>query len=268
MQFFRYASSIYGTGDQLIGANWDLISWFVAASLIFCIAHFAVKLVLARRERMDAEATHPADAAVHVVRHALIDRLYHWVTAVAIVVLLATAFLPILGIKFAWLNIHWITGVVLSLFILFHIVRSLVWQDWRQITPAPSDLKIAAASMRRGAAAVLKPGKYNPFQKLYHLAIAVLVLTMIGTGLVMLFKIDTPFWPRNPYLLSSKVWGAIYLAHDFAALAILSLVIVHVYFALRPDEWPYLRSMVLGWMSRGEYADHHDPKRWNIPNRG
>lgn len=268
MSIFRYASSIYGNGDRLIGANWALISWFVTASFIFCAAHLILKLALDRRSMTHLQTQFPQGSAVRVMRHELIDRLYHWVMAVAIFVLLGTAFLPIVGVRFAWLNIHWITGVALSLSVVFHIVRSLFWQDWRVIAPAPSDLRIAAASIRGGRSDSPKPGKYNIFQKLYHLAIAVLMLTMVGTGLIMLFKIDTPFWPRNPYLLSSKTWGIIYVAHDFAAMAILSLVIIHIYFALRPDEWPYLRSMVRGWMSGREYADHHDPKRWNIPDRG
>ena len=50
-----------------------------------------------------------------IVRHALLDRLLHWATAVCVLVLLATAFLPILGIEFAWVTIHWVAGILLGL---------------------------------------------------------------------------------------------------------------------------------------------------------
>ena len=47
------------------------------------------------------------------MRHRGADRLYHWLMAVSVLTLLGTAFLPILGWKFAWLDAHWIAGVVL-----------------------------------------------------------------------------------------------------------------------------------------------------------
>jgi len=40
------------------------------------------------------------DQIEHVKRHSLLDRAYHWLMALCVFVLMATAFLPILGIKF------------------------------------------------------------------------------------------------------------------------------------------------------------------------
>ena len=45
---FRYATSIYGGSDLLIGANWDLLKWFVAAGFAFIVAHAAFKAVASR----------------------------------------------------------------------------------------------------------------------------------------------------------------------------------------------------------------------------
>jgi hypothetical protein len=39
---------------------------------------------------------------------------------------------------------------------------------------------------------------------------------------------------------------------------------LHVYFAFRPEKLWLTRSMVLGWITRGEYAEQHDPARWRI----
>ena len=46
-------------------------------------------------------------------------------------------------------------------------------------------------------------------------------------------------------------------------MALITMVMIHIYFALRPDEWHLTRSMFRGWMTRKEYQDHFDPKRWN-----
>ena len=45
-------------------------------------------------------------------------------------------------------------------------------------------------------------------------------------------------------------------------MAIVAIVIVHLYFALTPDSWYMLRAMVRGWISSSEYSQHHDPARW------
>jgi formate dehydrogenase subunit gamma len=191
----------------------------------------------------------------HIQRHKLVDRIYHWVMAACILTLMATAFLPIIGWKFEWLAIHWVTGLVLTVAVAFHIIRSLFFQ--KLVNMVPDGKNISSLGME------LKTGKYNLAQKLYHLAVAVLVLSAIGSGLLMLRKIDTPFWKRDAYWFNDTSWGIIYSLHDFAAMALITMVMIHVYFALRPDEWHLTRSMFRGWMTRKEYQDHFDPKRWN-----
>jgi formate dehydrogenase subunit gamma len=201
-----------------------------------------------------------------VVRHKVLDRLYHWSMATCVLLLIGTAFLPILGIKFAWLNIHWMTGVALTALILVHIVRALFFQDWRNMWIGLSDLRdlwrnVSRLLGGRGQEPAL-PGKYDPAQKLYHLGVIVLVLSVVGSGLLMLTKIDTPFWQRNPYWLSADSWGVIYAIHGMAAMAIVSIVMIHIYFAFVPDSWYLMPSMFRGWISRKDYSKHHDPARW------
>jgi cytochrome b subunit of formate dehydrogenase len=191
-------------------------------------------------------------AAGRVLRHRLVDRIYHWVMAISILTLMATAFLPILGWKFEWLAIHWISGLVLTAAVLFHIIRSLFFQKIMNMVPDGKDV----------ASPLARPGKYSVAQKLYHAAVAVLVLCAIGSGLLMLRHIDTPFWKRDPYWFSDHGWGVVYALHDFAAMALITMVMIHVYFAIRPDEWHLTRSMFRGRMTRREYEDHYDPARW------
>ena len=86
--------------------------------------------------------------SARVVRHALADRLFHWLTAACVLTLLGTAFLPILGLKFDWVMVHWMTGLVLIGAVLFHLVRSLFWQSWRTMMIDGADLREAAAIVR------------------------------------------------------------------------------------------------------------------------
>jgi cytochrome b subunit of formate dehydrogenase len=215
---------------------------------------------------IEAGSTAAAAPVDRVRRHLLIDRVYHWLMAACILVLMGTAFLPIIGYKFEWLGLHWTTGVGLTALVLIHIVRAVIWQDlWAMM--------IDGADIRNGWRALMqafggkgpepgKPGKYKVLQKLYHAGIAVLVLSIIGSGLTMLLKIDTPLWRRNPYVLAEDQWGWIYVAHGFAAMALITMVMIHVYFAVRPDEWAFTRSMLRGWITRREFEEHHDTGRW------
>ena len=194
--------------------------------------------------------------AGRIQRHKLADRLYHWGMAAAVLILLGSALLPILGWKFAWLDLHWVTGLALTALVLFHIVRALGWQNFWAMMIDRQDLQ----GVTGGPAS--KPGKYTPAQKLYHLGVSALILGAIGSGLLMLRKIDTPFWKRDPYWFGDQGWGLIYAIHGFVAMGLVTMIMIHIYFALRPDEWRLTRSMFRGWITSKEYRDHHDPKRW------
>ena len=59
-----------------------------------------------------------------VKRHRLAARVFHWIMAAAMFALLFTAFLPKVGVEFAWVTWHWIAGLVLTVSILFHIIHA------------------------------------------------------------------------------------------------------------------------------------------------
>ena len=204
--------------------------------------------------------------ANRILRHALPDRLFHWLTAISVLSLLATAFLPILGLKFASVAPHWIAGLVLTLAVLFHLSRALRWRRLRDMWIGAADLRDAAAFMRwnlrRPGASYPKPGKYSLAQKLFHHLILTVVLTAIASGLMMMVRIDTPLWQRNPYWLAERTWGIVYVLHGLAALCLVTLIMIHIYFALRPDKLFYTRSMLKGWITAEEKQAHHDAARW------
>ena len=214
-----------------------------------------------------SRANSGGSTADRIVRHASADRLLHWVTAACVLTLLGTAFLPIVGIDFGWVTIHWITGLVLGVAVVLHIVRVLVRGTWGAMWIGRADLADAAdvvgATLRRSLP-TRRPGKYSVAQKLIHHAFAVVVLTTLVTGALMLLRIDTPWWQRNPYLLADATWGIVYVLHGLAALMLVTMVMMHVYFALRPEKLMFTRAMLLGWITRRELAEHHDPERWQV----
>ena len=201
-----------------------------------------------------------------VLRHALTDRVFHWLTAATVLTLLATAFLPILGLRFPWVTAHWIAGVVLIVAIVFHAVRASLLQDLRSMLIGRSDLRdllaIAKWNLRLASDPPPRPGKYSLAQKLIHIAFALVLLAAAVTGAMMLLRIDTPWWQRNPYWLAEPTWGIVYVVHGLAALLLVTMILAHVYFALRPEKLLFTRAMLRGWITRDEYETHHDPSRW------
>jgi formate dehydrogenase subunit gamma len=187
-----------------------------------------------------------------VVRHQLPDRLLHWLLAFNILILLLTGLLPKLGINFAWLELHWISGLLLVLLSLVHLLRVLAAKPLLNMWVSLRDLGTG------------KPGKFSLPQKLMHNAVAVVTLTALVTGLLMLVRIDTPLWTRDPYWLSAATWGVVYVLHGLVALVFTSIIMLHVYFSLRPEKRLYLRSIVKGWITRAEYEREHDPDQWKL----
>ena len=177
--------------------------------------------------------------ADRIVRHALADRLLHWVSAACVLTLLGTAFLPIVGVEFAWVTVHWVAGAragrrrgaprrarARARHVALDVARRADLAD---------ALDVAGATLRR-TLPTRRPGKYSVAQKLIHHAFAAAVLTTLVTGGLMLLRIDTPWWQRNPYLLADATWGIVFVLHGLAALVLVTMVMMHVYFALRPEK--------------------------------
>ena len=212
-------------------------------------------------------STGSSATADRIVRHAPADRLLHWIMAACVLTLLGTAFLPIVGVEFGWVTIHWVTGLVLGVAVILHFVRVLVRGTWGKMWIGRADFADmfdVVGSTLRHALPTRRPGKYSMAQKLIHHAFTLVVLTTLVTGSLMLLRIDTPWWRRNPYLLPDATWGIVYVLHGLAALMLVTMVMLHVYFALRPEKLKFTRAMIRGWITRREYDEHHDPKRWQV----
>ncbi len=246
MDLVTYKNDVWGR-EVILGVSWDLL-WVVIVAAFVIIAVHAV--VVGNRK----QKPRPSSEGKRIVRHDGKDRIFHWVMAGSVIVLLITGIFPIVGIEFSWLTLHWAAGLVLTASVLFHIVRSLFWQDRSSMSIHPTDLRETVDASR-------KPGKYSIEQKGMHLAVTVLVLLVIGSGLVMFAMIDTPWWERTN-ALSEATLGWVFLVHGLSTLALIGVISLHIYFALRPEKLFYTRSMIKGWISEDELKAHHDPEKW------
>jgi cytochrome b subunit of formate dehydrogenase len=271
MDFVTWGASPW---DQqvLIRISWDLLWASALAGVLFLVAHGSYMLFSPHRKGDPAETdrllARSPGVPERIERHSLAARLFHWVMAASMFVLLFTAFLPVIGIRFAWVTIHWIAGVVLTVSVVYHIVHSMVWLDFWSIWVSPRDIPEAKAEILRelghDVPGVPKPGKYPLGNRLYHLIITIAGFAVIGTGLVMMVRIRTPFLTRNPYLFGDGTWGWVYVLHGLAGVGLVGLVMAHVYFAVRPEKLWITKSMILGWITRRQYFEHHNPDRWVV----
>jgi cytochrome b subunit of formate dehydrogenase len=270
MDFLRWGSNPWGQ-QILTHISWDLLWASLVAGMMFLIAHASYMVLSAHRKRPGAE-TDALEAAHQelpnrIERHSMVARTFHWVMAASMFVLLFTAFLPIVGVRFGWVTWHWVAGLVLTGSILFHVVHATFWLDFWSIWVGPKDIPELKAEILRELGEDPpgpKPGKYPLGNRLYHLVIVLVGFAAVITGLFMMARVRTPLVTRNPYLFSDTTWGVTYVLHGFAGVSLVGLVIAHVYFAVRPEKWWITKSMLLGWITRRQYLEHHDPHRWTV----
>jgi cytochrome b subunit of formate dehydrogenase len=238
------------------------------AGLAFLMVHAIYVQFIARKETHGGAVAAGVVAGVpeRVARHSLAARLFHWIMAASMLTLLVTAFLPKVGYQFSWVTYHWIAGLVLTASIIFHIIHASFWMDFWSIWPDKIDIEDGKRRWLRAtgktAPAPRRFAKYPMENKMYHLIIVLAGLSVILTGLFMMKRVRTPFFTRNPYLFGDMTWGLMYVLHGLAGVGLIALIMVHIYFALRPEKFVITKSMVFGDLPREYYLEHHDPERW------
>jgi len=267
----EWAKSPWGQ-DIPIHISWFLLWVSAIGGLLFLIVHAMYVRYWAKPVHADAVPPQlAAKVPERVARHSLAARLFHWIMAAAMFALLFTAFLPKVGVQFAWVTWHWIAGIVLTVSIVFHIIHASFWLDFWSIWPDKADLEDASRRWRRAlgqsAPEPRKFAKYPLENKAYHGVIVLAGLAVTLTGVFMMFRVRTPFFTRNPYMFGDMTWGLMYVLHGLAGVGLIALVMVHVYFAVRPEKFDITKSMIFGSISREHYLEHHDPERW-VPEAG
>jgi len=270
MDFLTWGRNPWGQ-RILTHISWDLFWAALFAGLMFLVAHASYMILSAHRKRSIAE-TDALEAAnkdlpTQITRHSFMARMFHWVMAASMFTLLFTAFLPIVGIRFAWVEFHWIAGLVLTGSIIYHIIHASFFMDFWSIWVGPKAIPEFRAEMAAelgGSDDGPKTGKYPLGNRLYHLALVVVGLAVSITGMLMMSRVRQPLFTRNPYIMADTTWGLTYVLHGACGVALVGLVIAHVYFALRPEKFWITKSMIFGTITRRQYLEHHDPRRWNV----
>ena len=272
MNLIQWATSPWG---QQVPSHisWTLLWVSAIGGLLFLIVH-ALYVSIWAKKTAHAESSAGVTPSVaaqipeRVPRHSLSARLFHAIMALSMLTLLFTAFLPKVGVQFAWVTYHWIAGIVLSISVIYHIFDAFLFQDFWSIWPDKIDVEDAGNRMKRAmgqsAPAPRKFAKYPLENKMYHLAVMLAGLSVILTGLFMMKRVRTPFFERNPYLFGDMTWGWMYVLHGLAGVGFVGLVLTHIYMAIRPEKLFITKSMLVGWMSRDKYLEHHDPRRWPV----
>jgi formate dehydrogenase subunit gamma len=269
MDLLSWARSPWGE-SVLIHISWDLFWASLVGGLLFLLAHGGYMLFSQHRKRpqdeVDRLEAERAGLPARIPRHGFVARVFHWVQAFAMLALLVTAFLPIVGVRFAWVQWHWMAGILLTASILFHIIHATFFLDFWSIWVGPKDIpELKSEVLReigREDAPGPRPGKYPLGNRLYHLAVMVAGLAVIATGILMMWRVRTGIVDRNPYIMSDPAWGFTYVLHGLMGVGFVGLVIAHIYFALRPEKLWITYAMIFGTISRREYLEYHDPDRW------
>ena len=102
MDFVKWGLNPWGQ-SVLTHVSWTMFWASLFAGVMFFVAHAGYMLLSAHRGRPAGETDRLEVAHLHlptrIERHSLMARLFHWVMAVAMFVLLFTAFLPVVGVK-------------------------------------------------------------------------------------------------------------------------------------------------------------------------
>jgi len=269
MNFLQWAISPWGQKIP-IHIAWFLIWVGVISGLAFLICHATYLRFFAKEKEFSGTGRPEVIAAIpeRVPRHSLLARVFHWVMATSMFTLLFTAFLPKVGVQFRWVTYHWIAGAVLTTSVLFHLIHAPFWLNFWSIWPDRTDLQDAVRRLRRFLGQRVPPprrfAKYPLENKLFHGVIILSGFSAIGTGILMMFRVRTIFFPRSPYLFSDITWGLMYVLHGLAGVGLIALVMMHVYFGIRPEKRAITKSMIFGWMSRDFFLKEHDPARWVV----
>lgn len=271
MELFQFGTDPWGQ-EVLIRASWDVLIlsfWAGIAFIVFHLVYVAVWLPKVSRAHAGGGESKTAPPALpdRITRHTGAARAFHWIMAVSMLALLITGFFPVIGIQFPWLTIHWVAGVLLTISVLYHIIHASFFLDFWSIWIGPSDIRESIQRTKRQLGQdvdIPKHAKYPIDHKLYHLAVMLAGFVAIGSGLLMLVRIDTPLWARDAYMLAEQTWGWTYALHGLSGAMFVMLTITHIYFAVRPDKLWLTKSMLFGYVDRETYLDHHDPTRWVV----
>ena len=231
----------------------DIIGWLaVLGTLLGIIAHGGYRLYQAARH------PHHKPAMKEVYMYTFYERLWHWLQAIAILLLLATGIIVHRPDMFGWADfgvvvpLHNILGILLVINAVFAIFYHFASGQIKQYLPEPHgffargikqiDFYLRGIFKNEGHPFEKTPEhKLNPLQQVTYLTILNILLPLqIITGVLML---SIRWWPNLATYLP-------YMAplHTLVAWFFAAFVILHVYLTTTgPTVTADLEGMITGW---------------------
>ncbi len=248
---------------------------YAAAIVLFFVAIFAVHFVRrAFREPRPTGTRAAMDLPEGPVKaYDIVQRLFHWSLFIVLGLVALTGiniyytgalnpFLTPFGVADVISSMYWHTTLLwllLSIIVIHVAWDVVVARTTKQILPWGKDVKQTFTRLRNFFGATNdypKHGKYDVFMKTAHWGITLSLVFLGVSGLYM--------W--NPYgyfpTISPDFNSLLTILHDIFAFLFVGLVIGHVYFAVLPVNWPVLRSIVTGTVSKDVYLDEFDTSMW------
>jgi cytochrome b subunit of formate dehydrogenase len=263
MNPFHYAKSFF-SNDYLP----QQLTWAFGLFLLSLVAVMA-GLVLIRRAfgepRRSSTGTRPPRGFAVFERYEIGARLWHfgvfglllvlWISGAAFYSPGIIPAVPLLGVS--WLLVHLAFGGLFMAGIVVHAVKAGI-VDLRSMLFDRRDWHELAASTRYylGRPYELpKLGKYGVWNKLFHVALILLALIMIVTGISL--SLDTLGWAQ----IDQNWHRQQRLLHDLGSYGFLVLVAAHVFWQLLKRR-SQLKAMVTGTIAADTFSSNHDWDRW------
>ncbi|MBI5895005.1 MAG: cytochrome b/b6 domain-containing protein [Desulfobacterales bacterium] len=192
---------------------------------------------------------------INIYLYTRYERLWHWLQAAAIVVLLLTGFeihgsFALFGFETA-VTVHNFIGLTWLIAFAFFVFWIFTTGEWRQYIPTTRKLLAVARyygyGIFRGEAHPVpkrKDAKHNPLQRLTYLGLAAFLLPFqMGTGIL--------YWGYNAWAswgVNGLSLGVLALLHTLGGFSILTFLVIHVYMTTTGHSLSaHVRAMVSGW---------------------
>lgn len=243
--------------------------FFGLLALIFCGLHAARR---AFRQPNPSEQIEGiiVDPEEFLLRHKLLQRIYHWTNATAVIILFISGWMIYQPADLFsssrhpayWFRWHQWGAAILLVTLTFHsIYESFIVRTSNPMAINQNELRRMRQMMENflGFSKYYpRSGKYHPAQIFFHWVVAGNILLLILTGMI----IWKPMREFLPLSLLGLGWKFIFynrILHAFFSASLFSFLIGHIYFALFiKKNWPAAKSIITGKIKLCDYLEEHD----------
>ncbi len=207
-----------------------------------------------------------------------VQRLFHWATTVALILVIVTGFalydpftfepvtdtlgLPLHSAFPSWVLVHVIFSGLLAGLLVVHVTWDVgklraFHRMWPRFQDA-RDALLRGKNFLSVAKQYPRMGKYDLFMKNFHIYLIIAFAVLAVTGIYQ--YLYAPWWTVIWFLhfQIEPAWRPTVI-HDVFGFGLIALLIGHVYFAFLRINWPLLKAMTFGKISKDEANRRYRP---------